>query len=317
MVAVFVRIPESCPGVLTQRDVLSMLPFANEVVKLEITGVTLRRVLEHGVARSGVDAAPGCFPQVSGVRFKFRTDRPEGSRVEDVTVNGKPLDDKKLYTVAATSFVAILGGDGYNMFEDARILIPREKAQTESDILKKAIQILGTINPKVDGRITRDENLDANLQSGASCISQRFNQSVAELKPITGVMSNGDSLSGYDAVKVKTILEETKAALLNDLNDEALGAMKGYVEQYFPLTQEVPTVAVKLEGGVIARNRIVRPGKELHLSHATTNFDGEKRITPVSVAQAIFGVTREFLNNFERILQQLFSTFRVCLTKRT
>lgn len=59
------------PGPLTKRDVLSILPFKNRVVKLELTGALLREALEHGVARSAEDAEPGRFPRyrVSGSRL--------------------------------------------------------------------------------------------------------------------------------------------------------------------------------------------------------------------------------------------------------
>ena len=39
-------------GQITKRDVLSILPFKNRVVKVELTGATLREVLEHGVAEA-------------------------------------------------------------------------------------------------------------------------------------------------------------------------------------------------------------------------------------------------------------------------
>src|SRR6185503_12178387 len=54
------------PGKLTQRDLLSMLPFKNKLVKIEVTGATLRAALEHGVSRSTGNTEPGEFPQVSG-----------------------------------------------------------------------------------------------------------------------------------------------------------------------------------------------------------------------------------------------------------
>ena len=63
-------------GALTKRDVLSILPFKNKVVKVELSGATLRQVLEHGVARSAEDAEPGRFPQVSGITFTFDADPP-------------------------------------------------------------------------------------------------------------------------------------------------------------------------------------------------------------------------------------------------
>jgi 5'-nucleotidase len=142
-------------GPITRRDVLSILPFKNKVVKVELSGATLRQVLEHGVARSAEDAEPGRFPQVSGLRFSFDAHRPPGSRIVDLTVNGKPLDEKKIYTLATSDYVAIDGGDGYAMFKGARVLIPRERAQFDSDVLQKAIAVGKVIAPKTDGRIKR------------------------------------------------------------------------------------------------------------------------------------------------------------------
>ncbi|HEV7475628.1 MAG TPA: bifunctional UDP-sugar hydrolase/5'-nucleotidase, partial [Pyrinomonadaceae bacterium] len=110
------------PGPLTNRDVLSILPFKNKVVKVELSGATLRQALEHGVARSAEDAEPGRFPQVSGIRFSFDARRPPGSRIVDLTVNGKPLDEKQNYTLATSDYVAIDGGDGYAMLKGARVL---------------------------------------------------------------------------------------------------------------------------------------------------------------------------------------------------
>lgn len=143
------------PGPLTRRDVLSILPFKNKVVKLEVTGATLRAALEHGVARSVEDAEPGRFPQVAGIRFLFDGRRPPGSRLVEVSVNGQPLDDRKKYSLAATNFVGLEGGDGYSMFKDSRVLISLEQAQLDADILRRAISSVKAIAPKTDGRIKR------------------------------------------------------------------------------------------------------------------------------------------------------------------
>jgi len=153
-------------GPLTRRDVLSMLPFKNKVVKVEVSGAVLRQVLEHGVARSAEDAEPGRFPQVSGIRYTFDARRPAGSRIVDLSINGKPLDVSKTYTLAATDYVAIDGGDGYEMLKAARVLLPRERAQFDSDVLQAAIVARKTIAPKTDGRIKR---LDQNQQPKSDC----------------------------------------------------------------------------------------------------------------------------------------------------
>jgi 5'-nucleotidase len=153
-------------GPLTRRNVLSILPFKNKVIKLELTGALLREALEHGVARSAEDAEPGRFPQVSGVRFTFDGQRPAGKRISNLTVNGQPLDEKRRYTLAATDYVGIDGGDGYAMLKNARVLIPREHAKFDADVLRAAIAAKKIIAPKVDGRIKR---LDNSKQAAGDC----------------------------------------------------------------------------------------------------------------------------------------------------
>ena len=143
------------PGILTKRDVLSMLPFSNRVVKLQLTGAVIRAALEHGVASIGEEAQPGRFPQVSGLRYEYDASRKPGARITSITVNGKPLDDRRAYTLATTTYVAIDAGDGYAMFRSATLLIPPAQAPIESDILQKAIASVPAIAPKIDGRIKR------------------------------------------------------------------------------------------------------------------------------------------------------------------
>jgi 5'-nucleotidase len=137
--------------------VLSILPFNNPVVKVEISGKTLREVLEHGVARSGAneDNEPGRFPQVSGMSFKYDSTRSAGKRVSDILVGGKPLDENKTYTLATSDFLVSRGGDGYTMFKDAKVLIKADTAPKDSELFENAIRnaLNKTIAPKVEGRI--------------------------------------------------------------------------------------------------------------------------------------------------------------------
>lgn len=162
-----IRADELIPaGELSVRDVLSMLPFKNKLIKIEITGATLRAALEHGVSRSAEDAEPGGFPQVSGIQFSFDASRPAGSRIVAVKVNGLPLNDTRKYTLTTTTFLAIDGGDGYSMFKGATVVLPPEKAPLDSEAVQRAITSVRSIAPKVEGRITR---LDTVRKSDPSC----------------------------------------------------------------------------------------------------------------------------------------------------
>ena len=145
------------PGMLSKRDVLSILPFENPVVKIEVTGEVLRAALEHGVSQAAEDREAGHFPQVSGLRFSFDGRHPPGSRVVSLTVNGQPLDAQHLYTLATNAYVAN-GGDGYTMFRGRRYLITPEEAQVEAVMVMNALAALGPSAPHTDGRT---ERLDA------------------------------------------------------------------------------------------------------------------------------------------------------------
>lgn len=146
------------PGVLTKRDVLSILPFNNAIVKIEINGKILREALEHGVAASGgEDAEPGRFPQVSGMNVTFDASKPAGSRITEIKIGGKPLDEKKIYTLATSDFLVSRGGDGYSMFGNAKVLIKSEDAPKDSEVFERAIvnSPNKTIAPKLENRVVK------------------------------------------------------------------------------------------------------------------------------------------------------------------
>ncbi|HEX9919364.1 MAG TPA: bifunctional UDP-sugar hydrolase/5'-nucleotidase [Pyrinomonadaceae bacterium] len=144
------------PGALTKRDVLSILPFENPIVKVRVTGATLRAALEHGVSRIREEKEAGLFPQVSGLRFTYDGRRAPGSRVTSITVGDAPLDAAKTYTLAVNTYV-LGGGDGYTMFKDVPFLLKPEEAQVEPAMLMNTITAAGEIAPAVDGRIQRSD----------------------------------------------------------------------------------------------------------------------------------------------------------------
>lgn len=153
------------PGRLSERDLLSILPFKNKLVKIEVTGATLRAALEHGVSRVAPGAEPGGFPQVSGVQYSFDASRSPGGRLVDVKVNGLPLDNAKKYTLTTTTFIGLDGGDGYSMFKGSTVVIPPDRAPVDVDVVRRALG-QRAIAPKVEGRIKR---LDVAQKSGTNC----------------------------------------------------------------------------------------------------------------------------------------------------
>ncbi len=134
-------------GDITVGGIITVLPFDNSLVVIELTGKTLLEALELSVSKYPEQL--GGYLQVSGVAFKVDPAKPAGSRVSDVMVNGAALSLTRLYTVATNDFTAA-GGDGYAMFKSAKVLY-------QSGIMLRdvAIEYLKgkSIEPKVEGRI--------------------------------------------------------------------------------------------------------------------------------------------------------------------
>ncbi len=135
---------------LTRRDILTELPFGARTVKLRITGAAIRAALENGV--SALPEAAGRFPQVSGLRFTVDVKKPEGQRVSDVTIGGKPLDSAATYALATNDYM-LGGGDGYDALKQGEPLLGVRDAQLMANDVMAYIAARKTVAPKVEGRI--------------------------------------------------------------------------------------------------------------------------------------------------------------------
>lgn len=153
-------------GRLTMRDVLSILPFKNKLIKIEVTGALLKETLEHGVSRVAPNAQPGGFPQVSGIQYSYDASRRAGDRIVELKVNGQKVNPQSKYSLATTTFVALDGGDGYSMLKGAPVLTPPERLPLDSDALRRAFGSRRPVAPKVEGRIKR---LDTAQKSRSEC----------------------------------------------------------------------------------------------------------------------------------------------------
>jgi 5'-nucleotidase len=138
------------PGPLIRRDVYALVPFSNAVVKVELTGLALRQMLEHGLAQA--DNQGGGFLQVSGARVSYDAHRPAGQRIVTLEVGGKAVDPGARYTVATIDFIAN-GGDGQTAFRGARVLVAPTSAPDLPTLVLRAIEARQTIAPAVEGRL--------------------------------------------------------------------------------------------------------------------------------------------------------------------
>lgn len=133
---------------LTRRDVLAELPFANHLAKLTVTGEMLHAALEHGLSLA--DEPAGRFPHVSGISLLYDPALPPGQRILGITVNGLPLNHASVYSLASVKYLAD-GGDGYDMLAGAELAPDPNKLLTE--VLIDHLKSTGTVSPMVEGRI--------------------------------------------------------------------------------------------------------------------------------------------------------------------
>ena len=137
-------------GPLTRRTLVEIHPFGNVVCTVSVPGRIVLEALESGVSK--LPDVSGQFPQVSGVTLRVDLAAPAGRRVRDVRVQGNPIDAARAYTLAIPDFV-LLGGDGYGMFKDARVMVGPESGDRMVTALEKYVAKGGEVAPQVEGRI--------------------------------------------------------------------------------------------------------------------------------------------------------------------
>lgn len=147
-------------GQITKGDVITVLPFGNFIVTIEVTGQELKDALEVGAA--GYPDAHGAFAHVAGINYKIDPEAAAGARVHSVIVNGKPLDLKQTYTLATNDFLAA-GGDQYTMFADNTII---NNAGTLDEELIKFIQKQASIAPATEKRIVVEAKAASTTPTG-------------------------------------------------------------------------------------------------------------------------------------------------------
>lgn len=122
-------------GDITYENILTVMPFGNNLCVVEATGQQILDALEMG-ARS-VPSESGGFLQVSGLTYEIHTNVASGVqldtdglftgvegeyRVQNVMVGGEPLDLAKTYTVACHDYMLKNCGDGFTMFKGCTVL---------------------------------------------------------------------------------------------------------------------------------------------------------------------------------------------------
>lgn len=103
---------------MTYGEAFSVQPFGNSIFTMNLTGSQIDELLE----KQFDNPTPGInsILQVSsGFNYTWNRSAPSGQKVDinTIKINGKPIDPKGSYCVAANTFLAD-GGDNFTVFKN-------------------------------------------------------------------------------------------------------------------------------------------------------------------------------------------------------
>jgi len=161
-------------GDITLNDILKVHPFGNSLSVIEVTGQQVLDALEWSV--HALPGEFGGFNQVAGLTFEYDSsiespcvtdesnvmfdhiDETMERRVRNVLVAGEPIDPEATYKLVSTDYQILNNGDGYTMYDGAKVL--QESVKLDNQVLID--YITGTLggsvgagyeNPYGQGRI--------------------------------------------------------------------------------------------------------------------------------------------------------------------
>ncbi|RXZ01202.1 bifunctional 2',3'-cyclic-nucleotide 2'-phosphodiesterase/3'-nucleotidase [Fictibacillus sp. S7] len=135
-------------GEITWKEAFTVQPFGNDLVTMDLTGAQVKSLLEEQWA----DPTRAKILQISGLKFTYDDSKPAGERIVSITLpDGTAVDAAKTYSVTVNNFMAG-GGDGYTTLLDGK---NSSVNIVDLDALVKYIKAKGSVDPKIEGRITK------------------------------------------------------------------------------------------------------------------------------------------------------------------
>ena len=130
-------------GDVTIQELLDVWPFLDTVQTVKISGSLLVEVIEQGLS---LDRG---IMQVSGIKVSYDLQRPIGSRVLEITVGNKPLNNAEFYTLATGSYI-VNGGDNYPQFRGLEMV---SLGRPFSEVLKSYFKETDVVSVPERGRL--------------------------------------------------------------------------------------------------------------------------------------------------------------------
>ncbi len=136
------------PGPVSKGDLMTVLPFDNQLCTFEVTGAALERIVEAN-ARAAVEQTHGIL-QVSGLRYRFAV-QDGNVHLVSLEVGGAPVDRARMYTGATNEYMLFSQPGKY--FAGAKLGNPTCLGITMLDAVADTLKAEERVDARVDGRI--------------------------------------------------------------------------------------------------------------------------------------------------------------------
>ncbi|KAF7997584.1 hypothetical protein HCN44_006155 [Aphidius gifuensis] len=162
---------------ITMGELLSVLPFDDPVILIDVPGKILFDVLEWSVNKG--NQSSGAFLQLSGIKVTYNLENPFGSRVMSAQIrcsqcrvpHFEDINQDKNYTVMTTAYFGA-GGDGYTMFYSLESM---SLNIINAEILGQFLRIHSPVYPGIESRIAF-VSTQKSTSSSASSIDNTYSK---------------------------------------------------------------------------------------------------------------------------------------------
>lgn len=147
--------PKTGEAEITKEYLWSMLPVNSEVKMGEVTGQQLsnwlEREMENVFAKDATKRFGGWLIRFSGMKMKFTIGNEMGKRLQELKINGKPVDLNKTYTITACEREGDLESILCRIKDVKNV---KMLGYTLHDVMEQYLAKHSPVSPKVDGRAT-------------------------------------------------------------------------------------------------------------------------------------------------------------------
>ena len=141
------------PAPITRANLWNLLPVNEKVKTGKATGKQIKDWLEqemhNAFAQDASERFGGWLVRFSGMRVVFNSQNEKGERIQEITVNGKPMQDDQYYSISA----CVRPGDPLdNLCRMANVKDVEVMDYTIHDVVEEYLKTHSPVSPVLEGR---------------------------------------------------------------------------------------------------------------------------------------------------------------------